>query len=96
MVPLLNAHERSPMTPLPSATALDQFFLDARSRILDVAATLDRLDRGEGCLAADPRVERLRKAVLILLELSGERAERIQQIFSLEYDPAWPVPKPRY
>ena len=84
------------MTPLLAATALDQFFLDARSRILDVAATFDRLDRGEGSSAADPRVERLRKAVLILLEQSGGRVERIQQIFSLEYDPAWPVPKPRY
>ncbi|MSR54879.1 MAG: hypothetical protein EXS09_16555 [Gemmataceae bacterium] len=84
------------MTPLPAASALDQFFLDARARILDVAATLDRLDRGEGTSAGDPRVEKLRKAVLILLEQSSGRAERIQQIFSLEYNPTWPVPKPRY
>lgn len=83
------------MIPLPAASALDQYFLDARARILDVAATLDRLDRGEGNSAGDPRVEKLRKAVFVLLEQSSGRAERIQQIFSLEYDPAWPVPKPR-
>ena len=84
------------MTPMPAARVLDQFFLDARSRLLDVAATLDRLDRGEGSAAADPRVERIRQALLTLLEQSGGRAERVQKLFSLDYDPEWPRPQPRY
>jgi hypothetical protein len=85
------------VTPLPAARVLDQFFLDARSRVLDLAAVLDRLDRGADATAAaaDPRVERLRKALLILLESGPGRAERLQRTFSLDYDPDWPRPRPR-
>ena len=35
------------MTPLPAGKALDAFFLEARSKILDVAAILDRIERGQ-------------------------------------------------
>ena len=44
------------MNPLPAPRALDQFFLEARSRLLDVAAFLDRLGRGEDAhaVSADP------------------------------------------
>ena len=86
------------MTPLPAPRVLDQFFLEARSKLLDVAAVLDRLDRGEDAVAtsADVRVERIRKGILILLEQQTGRAERVQQLFSLDYDPAWKRPQPRY
>jgi hypothetical protein len=84
------------MTPLPAARALDMFFLDARSRLLDLAATLDRLDRGTGSTAGDPRLDRIRQALLALLEAGPGRAERVQQIFSLAYDPDWPRPQPRF
>jgi hypothetical protein len=46
--------------------------------------------------ADDPRIERIRKALEVLHDQSGGRAERIQQIFSLDYDPSWEKPKPRY
>jgi hypothetical protein len=86
------------MNPLPADRALDQFFLDARSRLLDLAATLDRIGRGDGASAVspDPRLERIRKALEILLDPSGGRAERIQKLFSLDYDPNWKRPQPRY
>jgi hypothetical protein len=84
------------MTPLPAARALDQFFLEARCRLLDLAAILDRLDRGDGSAAPDPRVERIRHALRTLLEPGAGRAEKVQQLFSLEYDENWPRPKPRY
>ena len=32
----------------------------------------------------------------VLLDRSPARAERIQQIFSLDYDPSWEKPKPRF
>jgi hypothetical protein len=84
------------MTPLPAARALDQFFLDARSRLLDLAAIFDRIDRGAGAdaAAADPRMARLRQAVEALLAGPG-RAEQIQKLFSLDYDPGWKRPQPR-
>jgi hypothetical protein len=31
----------------------------------------------------------------VLADPSGGRAERVQQIFSLDYDPAWERPQPR-
>ena len=86
------------MKPLTAAKALDSFFLEARAKILEVAAILDRINRGQGASAADrdPRLDRIRKALEVLHDQSGGRAERIQQIFSLEYDPSWDKPKPRY
>jgi len=84
------------MSPLPAPQALDQFFLDARCRLLDVAAILDRIGRGEGSVDPDPRVARIHQAIKVLADESGDRAERIQKIFSLEYDPQWKKPQPRY
>lgn len=85
------------MNPLPAAKALDAYFLEARSKILDLAAILDRIGRGKEAagVAGDPRLARLRQALEVLLDPSGGRAERIQQIFSLEYDPKWERPQPR-
>jgi hypothetical protein len=85
------------MTPLAAPKALDTFFLEARSRILDLAAILDRVGRGQEFAAVedDPRLEKIRQALDVLQDRSGGRAERIQQIFSLDYDSAWKRPQPR-
>lgn len=85
------------MTPLPAAEALDRYFLDARCKLLEVAAILDRIGRGTGAAGVDPdpRVQKIRQALEVLKDQSGGRAERIQQIFSLEYEPGWERPRPR-
>jgi hypothetical protein len=85
------------MTPLPANKALDAYFLEARARLLDLAATLDRIGRGAGAggVADDPRLVRIRQALDVLGDESGGRAERVQKIFSLDYDPAWEKPQPR-
>jgi hypothetical protein len=85
------------MNPLAANKALDNFFLEARCRLLDLAAILDRINRGIEAAAAgnDPRLDRIRRALEVLHDQSGGRAERIQQIFSLEYDPQWDKPKPK-
>ncbi len=85
------------LNPLPASKALDSYFLDARCRILDVAAILDRIGRGRDAAAldTDPRMIRIREALEVLLDRSGGRAERIQQVFSLDYDPKWEKPQPR-
>jgi hypothetical protein len=82
------------LAPLPAAKALDAYFLEARCKILEVAAILDRISRGAQVapLAADPRLDRIRQALGVLHDQSGGRAERIQQVFSLDYDPAWEKP----
>jgi len=85
------------MTPLPAAKALDTYFLEARCKILEVAAILDRIGRGRdsSVTANDPRVARIRESLEVLADHSGGRAERIQKIFSLDYDANWERPKPR-
>lgn len=85
------------MTPLPANKALDAYFLEARARLLDLAAALDRVGRGAGAAttADDPRLRKIREALEVLGDESGGRAERIQKIFSLDYDPAWEKPQPR-
>ena len=87
------------MKPLPANKALDDYFFEARCKLLDIAGILDRINRGQESgevLASDPRIEKIRKALEVLHDQSGGRAERIQQIFSLEYDSSWEKPKPRY
>jgi hypothetical protein len=85
------------MTPLPSAKALDTYFLEARSKLLDLAGVLDRIGRGRDAASTDndPRLEKIRKALEILHDRSGGRAERIQKIFSLDYDSGWEKPRPK-
>ena len=83
------------MTPLPAPQVLDAYFLEARARLLDLAAILDRVGRGEGSADADPRLRKLREALGVLLNRSDGRAEAVQKLFSLDYDPAWKRPDPR-
>jgi hypothetical protein len=85
------------MTPLPAKQALDRYFLEARSKLLDLAGILDRIGRGRDApeVGDDPRLERIRQALEVLQDPSGGRAERVQRIFSLEYEPGWERPQPR-
>jgi hypothetical protein len=83
------------MTPLTSKTALDAFFFEARCKILDLAAILDRIQRG-GEVGSDARLAKVRQALEVLHDESPARAERVQQIFSLDYDPTWERPRPRF
>ncbi len=64
---------------------LDQYYFEMRWRCLSLAADLDRVERaagGPGVLKADPRLAKLREAVGVLLNASGNRAEQVQLIFS--------------
>jgi hypothetical protein len=78
------------MPPLLSAPeVLNREFLEIRSKILELAAALDRLDRADGLIDDDPRVARLREALQAVLQSSPDRAEQVQMIFSREYDDDW-------
>jgi hypothetical protein len=66
----------------------DLHFLDARCRLIDLAAFLDRIDRHPG--APDYRVEALRAAIPVLLEDRPDRAKAVLETLS---DPtAEPLP----
>jgi hypothetical protein len=77
--------------PRDVAAVLDRDFLETRSRILDIAAALDRIDRAPEHHGHPPdrRLAQLRQALEALLEPGPGRAETIQRLFSLDYDPNW-------
>lgn len=59
---------------------LDLYFLDARSRLIDVAAFLDRIERAGG--GEDFRMKAFRKAVGVLTGKQKRRAEKVLLAFS--------------
>jgi hypothetical protein len=68
---------------------LDLQFIEARHKLLDLAAFLDRIDRAEG--EGDFRIEALRAALPVLLESRGDRAKAILETLS---DPTTePIPQ---
>jgi hypothetical protein len=65
---------------------LDREFLNIRSRLIDLAAALDRIDRAEGSAIADPRVKTIQNALLLLAGDKSGRAEQVLRLFSLPYE----------
>jgi len=85
-----------PLSPLPAPAALDAYFLEARSKLLDLAAILDRIGRGSGANGTeDPRLVKVLQALELLHDETAGRAELVQRLFSLDYDPTWERPQPR-
>jgi hypothetical protein len=74
-----------------ATSVLDRDFLEARARILDLAAVLDRVDRAPERHGHHPdrRLGQLRQALEALLIPGPGRAETVQRLFSLDYDPHW-------
>ncbi len=67
---------------------LDLYFLEARGKLIEVAAFLDRVERGEG--EADFRLAELRRAVTIL---SRPEADKARQVLMALSDPTTePIP----
>jgi len=83
---------------LEAPQVLDREFLDVRARLLLIAASLDRLDRADGTVDGDPRLDKIHEALAILADDGDARAERIQQAFSRPYEANWrrslAMPKP--
>jgi hypothetical protein len=69
---------------------LDAYFLETRAKLIEIAATLDRLDRanavhaGERIPVADERLAFVRKALDVLKSDASNRAELLQQLYSKE------------
>jgi hypothetical protein len=59
---------------------LDLYFLDARAKLLDVAAFIDRLDRADG--KPDVRWENLDACLPILLDREPDKTRRILECLS--------------
>ena len=59
---------------------LDLYYLDARARLIDIAAFLDRVDRAEG--EPDFRHAALRQAIPILSGPGSNRARKVLEALS--------------
>lgn len=75
--------------PMSAAEVLDREFLEIRAKVLELAASFDRLDRAEGVVAGDPRLSLVHEAIDVLKSDADDRAEQVQLIFSLQYDDEW-------
>ena len=62
--------------------ALDLYFLEARSKLIDLAAFLDRVDRATG--EADFRLSALRRA---LHEVNTDKSDRAERVLLALSDP---------
>ena len=61
-------------------TILDLYFLDARARLIDIAAFMDRIDRADG--DSDFRYEAFSNALKALTSNQPNRAKEVLQVFS--------------
>lgn len=75
--------------PLDAQEILDNEFLEIRAKLLQLAASFDRLARAERSVVGDPRMEKIQQALSVLSSDEPCRAERLQMIFSLPYDGDW-------
>ena len=72
-----------------SQLVLEREYLLVRAKILEIAASLDRIQRATGDTASEPRLKQLQTAIKTLLEKEEGRAERVQLLFSRTYDHQW-------
>jgi hypothetical protein len=75
--------------PHSASQVLQQEFLLARAKILELAATLDRIDRAEGNVDGLPHRQLLQQGFEILIGDQGQRAQRVQMLFSRHYSADW-------
>jgi hypothetical protein len=66
---------------------LDRDYLELRGRLLELAAAFDRAARGTG--VPDPRLNLIREGIGLIADDQGNKAERVQLLFSRSYSPGW-------
>jgi hypothetical protein len=64
-------------------------FLIARAKILELAATLDRLDRADGDIENSKQMVLLSQGMQILCDSESDKAKRVQLLMSRQYEPEW-------
>jgi hypothetical protein len=70
-------------SPLTQRELIDQYFMDHRVQVLDLAAFLDRLERARVLDAEDDfRLRTVREALTMLCDGEGDRVQRVQKVFS--------------
>ncbi len=71
------------MKRLSASELIQKDFIENRSRLIDLAAFLDRIDRASHVsLESDFRMGSLQKAIVELIQGGSDRVERIQNLLS--------------
>jgi hypothetical protein len=69
--------------PMKAEQIVDRYFIEHRAKLIDLAAFLDRVERGGGEPAdEDNRLRAFRKGIGILTDGRPERARRILELLS--------------
>jgi len=70
-------------SPLTQRELVDEYFMEHRVQVLDLASFLDRLERAKELDAGDDfRLRSVREALAVLADGEGDRVQRVQMIFS--------------
>lgn len=74
----------APYSPMRAIDILDLYFIENRSRLLDIASFLDRIDRHEGAeeAKADYRYRAFERIIELLSQPGGGRTKAIQVALS--------------
>jgi len=67
---------------------VDEFMI-ARSKIVELAATLDRIERANGDVDDSKQMQLLINGMQILCDDEVEKTKRVQLLMSRQYDPQW-------
>ncbi len=68
---------------------LNREYLEMRAKILELAASLDRMDRASDSVDGDSRISQLHEGIKILQSDGPGRAERVQMLFSRSFSDNW-------
>ena len=68
--------------PLSGTRLLDEYFIENRTRVLEIAAFLDRLDRGDGSAEGDFRIARSARRSRCWRAATIPRIQQVQMILS--------------
>ncbi len=69
--------------PLTQRQLIDEYFMEHRVQVLELAAFLDRLERARELDAQDDfRLRAIRDALTVVAGDGGARVERVQMVFS--------------
>jgi hypothetical protein len=75
----MTSHSRT--STLTATELVDEYFIENRTKLLDIAAFLDRLDRTDpACATTDFRMQTFTEAVAALA--SPDRISKVQMLFS--------------
>ena len=80
---------KQPMAERSAAQIVADEFMIARAKIVELAATLDRIERASGSVDDSKNMQLLVQGMHILIDDQIEKAKRVQLLMSRDYDPNW-------